>query len=69
VGRYGESVPLLLDQPNNLPKRTPPMSTGLQAIDSEILMKKSWPDMVEWLTQLSEVALWERKCVHHAASD
>jgi len=53
VGRYGESVPLLLDQPNILPKRTPPMSTGLQAIDSEILMKKSWPDMVEWLTQLS----------------
>jgi hypothetical protein len=37
--RYGESVPLLLSRRTIGPKRTPPMSTGLQAIDSEILMK------------------------------
>ena len=40
-----------LSRTTNL-KRTPPMSTG-QAIDSEILMKKSCPDMVGRLTQLS----------------
>jgi hypothetical protein len=39
VGRYGESVPLLLIDRTLGQKRTPPVSTGLQAIDSEILMK------------------------------
>jgi hypothetical protein len=39
VGRYGESVPLLHINRTLGQKRTPPVSTGLQAIDSEILMK------------------------------
>src|SRR5215218_10098430 len=43
-------------QPDNWQKRTPPVSTGLPAIDSEILMK-SCPTMVGRLTQLFQSTL------------
>jgi hypothetical protein len=52
VGRYGESVPLLPRQAEQLAKKNPASIDGLQAIDSGIPMK-SCPTLVGRLTQLS----------------
>ena len=52
VGRYGGIRTAPTHQPNNCEKKNPPVSTGLQAMISGV--PKELPDMVGWVTQLSQ---------------